>query len=394
MQSTPLRAKEGVDCNPHPIIGAAKMIYRPEGLILTTPADFHAVAVSWALSIRGVDSACVYLGDLPVAAAASLHISQGASELVFRDMDGRRIGNADSKFFWNRRVGYPTAPGSAHSSDRDIIERSCRTHIENTRMIFPSACVMINSAQAQFAATKKVIQLQTASMSGFKIPKTLISNDYEEIKEFVDRNPSIIKSYTTYSWGDGDSIFSSFTSPIETINPDDRESIELCPEIYQARVAGRTEIRLVAFGSYQFAIAMERKSDRHPEVVDSRVQLHYRNTRTYPIDVPEGVSVSITNYLSSLGLEYGAFDLIVDKQGNWVFLECNESGQFLFLEELCPELPMLERFSGWLASLCGHDSDGPSVSLRSFIEAGAEEMLRKDLMRHRSVWSYQRHFEE
>jgi hypothetical protein len=42
----------------------------------------------------------------------------------------------------------------------------------------------------------------------------------------------------------------------------------------------------------------------------------------------------------SYGLNYGAIDLIVTPRGEHVFLENNPVGQFLFIEELVPELDM------------------------------------------------------
>ena len=44
--------------------------------------------------------------------------------------------------------------------------------------------------------------------------------------------------------------------------------------------------------------------------------------------------------MHSYGLTYGAIDLIVTPAGEYVFLENNPVGQFLFVEELVPELDM------------------------------------------------------
>jgi D-alanine-D-alanine ligase-like ATP-grasp enzyme len=38
-------------------------------------------------------------------------------------------------------------------------------------------------------------------------------------------------------------------------------------------------------------------------------------------------------YLEHFGLRYGAFDFVVEPEGQWVFLECNPNGQWLWLED-------------------------------------------------------------
>ena len=48
--------------------------------------------------------------------------------------------------------------------------------------------------------------------------------------------------------------------------------------------------------------------------------------------------------MASLGLKFGCFDFIVTPDGEYVFLEVNEAGQFLWIEGHCPELKMLSEF--------------------------------------------------
>jgi glutathione synthase/RimK-type ligase-like ATP-grasp enzyme len=36
--------------------------------------------------------------------------------------------------------------------------------------------------------------------------------------------------------------------------------------------------------------------------------------------------------MDGLGLNYGAFDFVVTPDGDWVMLECNPAGQWLWLE--------------------------------------------------------------
>jgi hypothetical protein len=48
-----------------------------------------------------------------------------------------------------------------------------------------------------------------------------------------------------------------------------------------------------------------------------------------------------------LGIVFGCLDFIVTPEGRHVFLEVNQAGQFLFVEEYCG-LPWLDAFSEFL----------------------------------------------
>ena len=54
--------------------------------------------------------------------------------------------------------------------------------------------------------------------------------------------------------------------------------------------------------------------------------------------------------MNSLGIVSGSFDFIVTEDGEHVFLEVNEQGQFLWLEDLCPDLLLLDAFCAFLTS--------------------------------------------
>ncbi len=49
-----------------------------------------------------------------------------------------------------------------------------------------------------------------------------------------------------------------------------------------------------------------------------------------------------------LNIVFGCIDIIVNKQGEFVFLEVNKMGQFLWKEDAAPSLTMLEYFCNFL----------------------------------------------
>ena len=52
--------------------------------------------------------------------------------------------------------------------------------------------------------------------------------------------------------------------------------------------------------------------------------------------------------MNRLGLAFGAIDLVLTPEGQYVFLEINPSGQWLWLEDKLG-FPITERIAAWLA---------------------------------------------
>jgi len=50
-------------------------------------------------------------------------------------------------------------------------------------------------------------------------------------------------------------------------------------------------------------------------------------------DLPWEIEEQCCSYLEQLGLNFGCFDIIVTPQNEYVFLECNPNGQWLWIEQ-------------------------------------------------------------
>lgn len=61
------------------------------------------------------------------------------------------------------------------------------------------------------------------------------------------------------------------------------------------------------------------------------------------IELPTDIEKLCSNLLADLGIHFGIFDIAVDFDGLYYFLELNPSGQFLYVEEILPESRILEK---------------------------------------------------
>lgn len=64
--------------------------------------------------------------------------------------------------------------------------------------------------------------------------------------------------------------------------------------------------------------------------------------------MPPRVAEAVRAYVRDAELAYGAFDFAEDADGTWWFLECNQSGQFGFVEVETGQ-PIARSIAEWLA---------------------------------------------
>ncbi|OAN52676.1 hypothetical protein A7Q26_07685 [Sphingobium sp. TCM1] len=67
-------------------------------------------------------------------------------------------------------------------------------------------------------------------------------------------------------------------------------------------------------------------------------------------EIPDSVYAFCKKFMDKLDLKFGAFDFIVNHDHEWVFLEVNESGQFLFMEMADQSLNILSAFCHFLSN--------------------------------------------
>jgi hypothetical protein len=95
-----------------------------------------------------------------------------------------------------------------------------------------------------------------------------------------------------------------------------------------------------------------------------------------PVALPPEVENKCFDVLERLGLVFGCFDFIVSSTGEYVFLEVNQMGQFLWIEESNPEVRLLQAFCDFLASGSPEFLGQRSIDAISFPEVRAEAARR------------------
>src|ERR1700687_115779 len=315
-------------------------------LILAEPGDVHTLAVVLALESKGVEVCTWYTSAFPSRSLESALFEGGKQEVLLGGISHSGVVHAEVDAVWRRRPSHILDEGLLHPADRKFAERECLAFRRSLLRVLSPDAFWVNPPDAAVGAGRKLVQHSVAVDCGLSMPDTLYSNDPQEIRSFLRRHGGEIayKGLQGGSWHDQEKTWLLYTSVLreDQLVPD--ELLRLTPGIYQALVPKAYELGVTMMGRRAFA-AKIRSQETQAGKLDWRKS--YGELKMEPATLPGEVVGKCCALLDKLGLVFGCFDFIVTPQGEYVFLEVNEMGQFLFVEPACG-LPLLDAFGEFL----------------------------------------------
>lgn len=179
-------------------------------------------------------------------------------------------------------------------------------------------------------ANNRAVQLAKAKEIGFDVPDTLITNDPREARAFYREHHAQIVMKVLHHHGIqvGKKMYSIYTYEVRSMDLRKFDDMIHAPCILQEKVDRSHEIRVTVVGDKAFAVTLDLTSksdlvDWHRMAISKipKKEFALGNTLT-------GKCVKLVR---SLGLVYGAIDLLVDKRGRTFFLEVNPTGDWHWL---------------------------------------------------------------
>lgn len=354
-------------------------------LMTTVPEDIHAGAVSVALDRLGCRTVRWYPSAYPLGDEIEFSHALGRDPVFSLTQAGTRkldFPADEVRSFWYRRQGSPTLSAMLHEADRSYASLSCEFVTDAAiASISGLAQLSVNNFHAALIADRsKLLQLQTAHALGFQCPLTLISNSPEQVIAFIraSEEETIFKSFMMAAWEDSAVQATNFTSTVRVEDLPSEQILRSAPGIFQRKLDKQFEIRVTIMGNWLVAVKLDSQS-----LDDSRIDWRVSGAAVplEEVTLPVVVSRRCVELLRRLHLNFGCIDLIVTPEGEYVFLEVNQQGQWLWIEECAPQIPLVDTFAQFLAS--GDPKfDGPSCSPRCSFNAirdEAWEMLQEDM---------------
>ncbi|MFD3497823.1 ATP-grasp ribosomal peptide maturase [Streptomyces sp. NPDC058676] len=306
-------------------------------LILTCEEDVTADMVVVHLHATGVPVVRLDPADLTGGVALSGEFVHG----TFRghvSSGGRLVSLGGLRSVWVRRPGIPAARAAAPSAW--LTEEASQALYG---MLRGCGARWMNHPDAARRARHKPWQLRLAQLCGLPVPATLITTFPQAAREFSERYPDLVVKPVSGAHPQDPPR----AVPTSRVAPDtDFSAVAFGPTLLQRRVAKRADIRLTVVGERLLAARKAVADGAEPDEVDVRFA---PSTEPWcPVEVPPRVAAAARKYVEDAELAYGAFDFAEDADGTWWFLECNQSGQFGFVEVETGQ-PIAHSVAEWLA---------------------------------------------
>ena len=357
-------------------------------LIISFPQDWHARAIAWAIREKGHDVVEWYWSNFPTRTAISLRVFDGKDDSmsVVDLIDGPLVDvTAAIDTIWIRRMRSPWFPDSMHPGDREVADRQCQCTLREVLAILDRPGVYwVNRPDTENAASLKLFQLRKAKEAGLTIPDTLVSNDPLEIRQFIRQcsGRAVFKFQETATWKRNDTgeLFGCYTSLVALEDLPCDEILRMSTGIFQPLIQKDWELRVACFGNHLVGLRIDSQADERACVDWRKGQLHIEMK---PFELPEDLSVRIRRFLREIGLVSASLDFIKKPDGEFVFLEANPQGQFLFMEDRAG-LPLLDIASDYLIdgpTYIPSRVDAPRISFSDFVKAW-EDGLKRSLEGH------------
>ncbi len=327
-------------------------------LILGHSYDIHVSAVAWLLRRRGHHATVWQMDQFPAAQSVSLAIGPDEDGVA---VDTVPCGAERFDTVWRRRVAKPRVHRDLHAADRDVAERESRLFLDNAVGLLAPDARWVNPTAGRHRAVAKAVQLREARAVGLDIPDTLMSNAPEAIAAFVDRHGGdvIVKPFYPAAWQNAAMTHHFYAARFDPALLEEEFALRAAPAIYQARVDREYELRITVIGGSCFAARIDTPRDAGRVALDWREDLHRRDLAEY--ELPTDLREACLALLRRLGIVFGCIDVIRRADGGYTFLEVNEMGAFLWVEEVLPSMRLLSAFCDYL---CDPDADPARPSTR------------------------------
>jgi glutathione synthase/RimK-type ligase-like ATP-grasp enzyme len=227
---------------------------------------------------------------------------------------------------WFRRIKHPSYD-SIDPDARNYVAYQTKALLDNLWSTLESRWV--SHPFSVYRAENKLLQLKTASQLGFQVPETVVSTDPEQIRLFYDEMEGdvIAKPLSGARVQVKNEIFHLYTNRVSPGDISNLESFFPAPTIFQRRIEKQYELRVTVVGDEVFAATIDSQSDPESLVDWRKGKLSFSSAT-----LPENISNKCREVVRSLNLSFGAIDLAVDLNGNYVFFEINPVGQFVWIE--------------------------------------------------------------
>lgn len=292
-------------------------------LVLTQPYDVTADCVVEELAMRGVPVFRCDPGEFPTTLTLVAELD-GAWRGSLR-LPARQVSLDDLGCAYYRRPTVFELPEHLTAEERRWATREARMGLGGVLVTHPW---WLNHPDDIARAEYKPVQLRAAYAVGLSAPATLITNDPVAAERFVrERGGAVVKPLGAGVITEAGTEKLICTSRVTADEID--ETVSFTAHLFQQSVDKAYEVRLTVVDETVFAVRIDAGSAA--DGLDWRTG--YESLSYSVVDVPDDVRDGVRRLLDRLGLRFGVLDFVVTPHREWVFLEIDPNGQWVWLQD-------------------------------------------------------------
>ncbi len=257
--------------------------------------------------------------------------------LVFSN---RSIRFDEIKSVWYRRPVSPVLENGFGEDVKDFIRTECQWTLDGIWRTLD--CFWVSKPENIQRAENKLFQLKKATQVGFEISPTIITNDPDAAVSFYEQQEKdiVYKPIRRGRIRRGDNKGVIFTNPVDQEMAEQLDLVQYAPSLLQKYVHKQIELRVTVIGEKVFAVSLD--SQKMPTAVHDWRRALNDGLSHEPYLLPTEIENKCKLLVKKMGLEFGAIDLIMTPNNQFVFLEINPNGQWAWIQQICPEIPLRE----------------------------------------------------
>ena len=318
-------------------------------LVFSDVVDPHAERVMDCLQARGVESIVVHPSDLLRGFSITCEDSGESGYRLHLKTPGHFQIYSEEIIAVYFRGREPVRPPKS-INDVGVARYAAQESEQNFRDILESIPgYWLTRPSVIRRAQSKALQLATAREVGLLTPRSLWSNDPEEILAFADScdYQIVAKPVNDVEYYLGNRPHTVWVSPIDRESLlRNKENLSLMLGFYQQLIHDKTDVRVTAVGEELFPCEMIIKEPfRH--ITDWRMVPEPLDHQIVPL--PEDIKMKLLAFNQRLGVDFGAIDLLKSPGGDYYFIESNINGQWLWIQDLTKQ-PIAEAIASLLIS--------------------------------------------
>jgi len=315
-------------------------------LVVSGPADAATEAVVAEVRRRGSSVICLESASFPLESQLTAWLDGQAWRISF-SFSGAELDFDDIGSIWFRR-----SPVFRFHPDLSPAERRFADHEAQLALgglLQGLDCLWVNHPDNVKAAEHHPLQLKLGADVGFRVPRSLITNDSEAVLRFFDQCEGQViykpMSGADLPAQDDSGALSAYTSLVKRDQLSLVDAISATPCLFQEYIPKKTELRLTIMGEEIFPVQID---SRHaPECAIDR-RRGYEHLRYRVSQLPRDVRERCLLLCDHLGLVFATVDIVITPENEYVFLGINPSGKWLWLES-ATGLPMTQAMADLLS---------------------------------------------